>query len=59
MQVGANAAAAKDKAQRQQETEGMRMGLDAQKHRAQIQSQYRQQNMQSIQNRQSSKKGDK
>jgi len=36
MQVGANAAAQKDKAQRQQETEGARMGLDAAKHRAQM-----------------------
>ena len=36
MQVGATAAAARDKAQRQQETEGARMGLDAAKHRAQM-----------------------
>ncbi len=36
MQVGASAAAARDKAQRQQETEGARMGLDAAKHRAQM-----------------------
>jgi hypothetical protein len=36
MQVAATAAAQKDKAQRQQETEGARMGLDAAKHRAQI-----------------------
>ena len=36
MQVAANAAAQKDKAQRQQETEGVRMGLDAAKHRAQM-----------------------
>jgi hypothetical protein len=46
MQVGATAAAAKDRAERQQETEGMRMGLDAQKHRAQLQTQQRQQNLQ-------------
>jgi len=36
MQVGAQAAANKDKLARQQETEGMRMGIDAAKHRAQI-----------------------
>lgn len=39
MQVAATAAAQKDKAQRQQETEGARMGLDAAKHRAQIATQ--------------------
>ena len=36
MQVGAQAAANKDKAARQQETEGMRLGIDAAKHRAQL-----------------------
>jgi len=36
MQVGAQAAASKDKAARQQETEGMRLGVDAAKHRAQM-----------------------
>ena len=36
MQVGAQAAANKDKAARQQETEGMRLGIDAAKHRAQM-----------------------
>jgi len=36
MQVAANAAAQKDKAQRQQETEGARLGIDAAKHRAQM-----------------------
>ena len=36
MQVAANAAAQKDKINRQQETEGARMGLDAAKHRAQM-----------------------
>ena len=36
MQVAATAAAQKDKAQRQQETEGARMGMDAAKHRAQM-----------------------
>jgi hypothetical protein len=41
MQVGASAAAARDKAERQQQTEGMRMGMDAAKHKAQIQQQNR------------------
>jgi hypothetical protein len=36
MQVGATAAAAKDKAQKQQQAEGVRLGLDAAKHRAQM-----------------------
>jgi len=36
MQVAATAAAQRDKASRQQETEGARMGLDAAKHRAQM-----------------------
>ena len=36
MQVAATAAAAKDKLARQQETEGVRMGIDAAKHRAQM-----------------------
>jgi hypothetical protein len=36
MQVGASAAAARDKAQKQQETEGMRMGIDVAKHKAQM-----------------------
>jgi hypothetical protein len=39
MQVAANAAAKKDQLARQQETEGMRMGIDAAKHRAQLQQQ--------------------
>jgi hypothetical protein len=47
MQVGASAAAAKDKLERQMESEGMRMGIDASKHRAQLQ----QQRIQSQQNR--------
>jgi hypothetical protein len=48
MQVGASAAAAKDKAEKQQQAEGVRMGLDAAKHRAQMamQSQQRQQQKQ-------------
>lgn len=44
MQVGASAAAAKDKAQRQQETEGMRMGIEAAKHKAQMQHERRRSN---------------
>jgi hypothetical protein len=36
MQVGATAAAARDKAQKQQQTEGMRMGVDIAKHKAQM-----------------------
>jgi hypothetical protein len=39
MQVAANAAATKDKLARQQQTEGMRMGIDAAKHKAQMQQQ--------------------
>jgi hypothetical protein len=44
MQVGAQAAAAKDKADKQQQAEGVRLGLDAAKHKAQmaVQSQQRQ-----------------
>jgi hypothetical protein len=36
MQVGAQAAAARDKADKQQQTEGVRLGLDAAKHKAQM-----------------------
>jgi hypothetical protein len=36
MQVGASAAAARDKANKQQQTEGMRMGIDVAKHKAQM-----------------------
>ena len=36
MQVGAQAAAARDKAEKQQQTEGVRLGLDAAKHKAQM-----------------------
>jgi hypothetical protein len=36
MQVAANAAAKRDQINKQQETEGVRMGLDAAKHRAQL-----------------------
>lgn len=42
MQVGANAAAKRDQANRQQETEGMRMGIDAAKHKAQMAQQAQQ-----------------
>lgn len=44
MQVGATAAAAKDKLNKMQELEGTRMGIDAAKHRAQMQQQRSQQN---------------
>jgi hypothetical protein len=46
MQVGATAAAARDKAQKQQETEGMRMGIDIAKSRAQMAQQRGQQQQQ-------------
>ena len=36
MQVGAQAAAARDKADKQQQTDGVRMGIDAAKHKAQM-----------------------
>jgi hypothetical protein len=36
MQVGATAAAARDKAQKQQQTEGVRMGVEIAKHKAQM-----------------------
>ena len=44
MQVGATAAAAKDKLAKMQEMEGVRMGIDAAKHKAQMQQQRSQQN---------------
>jgi hypothetical protein len=46
MQVGATAAAARDKAQKQQQTEGMRMGIDIAKSRAQMAQQRGQQQQQ-------------
>ena len=46
MQVAAQAAANRDKLMKQQETEGMRMGIDAAKHRAQITTQNAQRNQQ-------------
>jgi hypothetical protein len=47
MQVGATAAAARDKLKQQMESEGVRMGIDAAKHRAQLAQQMRQQIAQS------------
>lgn len=55
MQVGASAAAAKDKLAKQQETEGVRMGLDAAKHKAQLAHQSRQS---AIRQQKLEKKGD-
>ena len=46
MQVGAQAAAARDKAEKQQQTDGVRMGLDAAKHKAQMAVQMAQQRAQ-------------
>jgi hypothetical protein len=57
MQVGAQAAAAKDKADKQQQVDGVRMGLDAAKHKAQMAVQMAQQRSQ--QRQQPPKKGDK
>jgi len=56
MQVGANAAAKKDQLDRQQQADGLRMGIDAAKHKAQMAVQMAQRNSQ---NKQSPKKGDK
>jgi hypothetical protein len=47
MQVGATAAAARDKLNKQMEAEGVRMGIDAAKHRAQMMQQARQREAQS------------
>jgi len=57
MQMAANAAAQKDKAQRQQETEGARLGIDAAKHRAQMAMQAAQRAAQSKQLSNKPKKG--
>jgi hypothetical protein len=46
MQVGANAAAARDKADKQQQADGLRMGIDAAKHKAQMAVQMAQQRSQ-------------
>ena len=56
MQVGATAAAKKDQLDRQQQADGVRMGLDAAKHKAQMAVQMAQRNSQ---NKQPPKKGDK
>jgi len=56
MQVGATAAAAKDKAEKQQQSEGLRMGIDAAKHKAQMAVQMAQRQSQ---NKQTPKKGDR
>jgi len=50
LQVGATAAAAKDRAGKQQEADGARIGADMAKHRAQMASQARQQDLQARQN---------
>jgi hypothetical protein len=55
MQVGATAAAKKDQLDRQQQADGLRMGIDAAKHKAQLAVQMAQRNSQ----KQSPKKGDK
>ena len=55
MQVGATAAAKRDQMDRQQQADGVRMGLDAAKHKAQMAVQMAQRNSQ----KQSPKKGDK
>ena len=57
MQMAANAAAQRDKAQRQQETEGARLGIDAAKHRAQMAMQAAQRAAQSKQPSNKPKKG--
>jgi hypothetical protein len=56
MQVAATAAANKDRLNKQQETDGMRMGIDAAKHRAQLAVQQAQR---AAQFKQPSKKGSK
>ena len=57
MQVGATAAAARDKAQKQQQTEGMRMGIDIAKSKAQMAVQNAQRMAQRQQPQQPPKKG--
>jgi hypothetical protein len=56
MQVGATAAAKKDQLDRQQQADGLRMGIDAAKHKAQMAVQMAQRQSQ---NRQPPKKGDR
>jgi hypothetical protein len=55
MQVGATAAAKKDQLDRQQQADGLRMGIDAAKHKAQMAVQMAQRNSQ----KQSPKRGDR
>jgi len=57
MQVGATAAAKKDQLEKQQQAEGLRMGIDAAKHKAQMAVQMAQQRSQ--QKQQTPKKGDR
>jgi hypothetical protein len=59
MQVSANAAGKRDQLARQQETEGVRLGLDAAKHKAQMANQRLQTHMQSKQKQQPPKKESK
>jgi hypothetical protein len=59
MQVGANAAAKRDQLAKQQETEGVRMGIDAAKHKAQMANQRLQTHMQNKQKQQPPKKESK
>jgi hypothetical protein len=57
MQVGATAAAARDKLQKGQHAEGVRMGIDVAKHKAQLASQERVAAQQKFQQNQLPKKG--
>jgi elongation factor Ts len=59
MQVGAQAAAKKDQLEKQQESEGVRMGIDAAKHRAQMAMQMAQRSSQNRQQPNKPKKDDK
>jgi hypothetical protein len=64
MQVGAQSAAKRDQLEKQQHTEGVRMGIDAAKHKAQMATQQRTAQMQMAaqqraQQKQQPKKGDK
>jgi hypothetical protein len=51
MQVGATAAAAKDKLDKQMQLEGTKLGVDISKHKAQINQQRQQSFMQSAKNK--------
>ena len=59
MQVGANAAGKRDQLAKQQETEGVRMGIDVAKHKAQMANQRLQTHMQGKQKQQPPKKESK